>query len=265
LTPPDFYQPAPTLLAGRVILVTGASKGLGRAVTLACAAHGATVALLARHEPLLETVYDEILAAGGAEPALFPFDLEQADDRGFENLAASIGFHLKRLDGVVHCAHYFKNLSPLANQTLDQWNTLLRVNLVAPFALTRACLPLLIDAPDASVVFTGETHGHAPAAYWGGYAVAKGGLETLTTIWADELVNVAPGVRINTLIPGPLATTLRSRSHPGEDLLRLPRVEDCVADYLYLLGDDSRGVSGQHLNGYAARLAASQPPAPAAA
>ena len=238
------YSPRPDLLAGRVILVTGASSGLGRAASLAFARHGATVALLARDEVKLEAVYDEILAAGGPEPAMFPYDLAAADDRSLETLAGTLAQHLKRLDGLLHSAHQFYSLTPLELQTLEQWQTLMRVNLIAPFALTRACLPLLKQAPDASVMFTGETHGHQPSAYWGGYAVAKSGLETLTRIWAAEL-GADENLRINTLIPGQLATTLRSRTHPGLAPETLPCVDDLMPWYLYLMGADGRTVRGQ--------------------
>ncbi|HEY9099117.1 MAG TPA: SDR family NAD(P)-dependent oxidoreductase [Thiobacillus sp.] len=238
------YHPRPDLLADRVILVTGASTGLGRAASLEYARHGATVALLARDADKLEAVYDEIVAAGYPEPAMFPYDLSVADDRSLETLVGTIAFHLKRLDGVLHSAHQFYNLTPLALQTLDQWQTLMRVNLIAPFALTRACLPLLKQAPDASVVFTGETHGHHPAAYWGGYAVAKSGLETLTRIWADE-ISLDDPLRINTLIPGQVATTLRTRTHPGLAPDTLTSIEALMPWYLYLMGEDSRTVRGQ--------------------
>jgi len=238
------YAPRPDLLAGRVILVTGASSGLGRAASLAFARHGATVALLARDEARLETLYDEIVAAGGPEPAMFPYDLAAADDRSLETLAGTLAHHLKRLDGILHSAHQFYSLTPLHLQTLEQWQTLMRVNLIAPFALTRACLPLLLQAPDASVVFTGETHGHRPSAFWGGYAVAKSGLETLTRIWADELGS-DENLRINTLIPGQVATSLRARTHPGLAPETLASVDDLMPWYLYLMGADSRIVRGQ--------------------
>ena len=238
------YRPRPDLLADRVILVTGASSGLGRAASLAFARHGATVALLARDAARLEAVYDEIVAAGGPEPAMFPYDLAAADDRSLDTLVGTIAHHLKRLDGLLHSAHQFYSLTPLHLQTLEQWQSLMRVNLIAPFALTRACLPLLQQSPDASVVFTGESHGHQPAAYWGGYAVAKSGLETLTRIWAGELgADASP--RINTLIPGQVATTLRSRTHPGLAPETLPSADDLMPWYLYLLGADSRMVRGQ--------------------
>lgn len=238
------YSPRPDLLAGRVILVTGAGSGLGRAASLAYARHGATLALLGRNEQRLEAVYDEILAAGGAEPAMFPFDLGVADDRGLETLAGAILHHLKRLDGILHSAHQFYSLTPLSLQTLEQWQSLMRVNLIAPFALTRACLPALRAAAHASVIFTGETHGHQPAAFWGGYAVAKSGLETLTRIWSDELAS-EPQLRINTLIPGQVATTLRARTHPGLAPEQLPQPDDLMPAYLYLMGDDSLDVRGR--------------------
>ena len=238
------YIPRPDLLADRVILVTGASSGLGRAASLAYARHGATVALLARDADKLEAVYDEIVAAGCPEPAMFPYDLAAADDRSLETLAGTIAHHLKRLDGVLHSAHQFYNLTPLELQTLEQWQTLMRVNLIAPFALTRACLPLLRQSPDASVVFTGESHGHHPVAYWGGYAVAKSGLETLTRIWSDELGQDA-SLRINTLIPGQVATTLRARTHPGLAPETVPSIDTLMPCYLYLMGENSRTVRGQ--------------------
>ncbi len=239
----DYSAPL-DLLAGRVILVTGASSGLGRAASLAFARHGATVALLARDEAKLDAVYEEILAAGGAEPAMFPYDLAIADDRSLETLAGTLAHHLKRLDGMLHSAHQFFNLTPLTLQTLEQWQALMRVNLIAPFALTRACMPLLKQAPDASVVFTGETHGHHPAAFWGGYAVSKSGLETLTRIWADE-IRPEDNLRINTLIPGQVATSLRARTHPGLAPETLPTPEDIMPWYLYLMGADSHAVRGQ--------------------
>lgn len=234
----------PNSLQGRVILVTGAGSGLGREAALAYAGLGATVALLGRNEKKLAAVYDEIVAAGGAEPAMFPFDLGAADDAGFERLAGTISYHLKRLDGILHSAAAFFKLTPLHLETLEQWNTLLKVNLAAPFGLTRACLPLLRESPDASVIFTGETHGHKPAAYWGGYAVSKAGLEALTTILSEELEQT-PTIRVNTLIPGPVNSPLRRKTHPGELPEQLPQAPDLMPWYLWLMGPDSREVRGQ--------------------
>ena len=243
---PDPYEPTASLLAGRVILVTGAGQGLGRAVALACAAHGAAVALLGRKQEKLEATYDAITEAGGPEPALVPLDLASAGSAEYEALAALVRRDLGRLDGIVHCASHFVPLGPLANETLEQWLEILRVNLAAPFALTRACLPLLSVAPDSSVVFTGETHGAHPLAYWGGFAVAKSALSSLAAIWADELEH-AGKPRMNVLIPGPIASPQRARSHPAEDRSKLRTPGAAARAFLYLLGPDSRALSGRTL------------------
>jgi NAD(P)-dependent dehydrogenase (short-subunit alcohol dehydrogenase family) len=246
MTIPKDYRPRADLLAGRVILVTGAGQGLGRAVALACARHGAAVALLGRKQEKLEQAYDAIVAEGLAMPAIIPLDLAAAGSAEFEQVANLIRRELKQLDGIAHCASHFVPLGPLANQTIEQWTTLWRVNLAAPFALTRACLPLLAAARDSSVVFTGETHGAHPKAYWGGFAVAKSGLATLAAVWADELEH-AGKPRMNVLIPGPIASPQRFQSHPGEERASLRTPEAAAASFLYLLGPESAAISGRTL------------------
>jgi len=242
--PSDYVAPV-DLLKDRVVLVTGAGQGLGRAAALAFAKHGATVVLHGRKIPKLESVYDAIVEQGGAEPAIFPLDLATAADADYDNLANAIFKELGRLDGILHSAAHFIPLSPLGIQTLDQWLELTRVNLSAPFALTRACLPLLKKAADASVIFTSETHAAEPKAYWGGFAVAKSGLHTLARIWADEFAG-SP-LRFNVLVPGPAATPQRYQSHPGETFSALPAPEALMPAYLWLMGPESRAVSGQVL------------------
>lgn len=241
---PESYRPPRDLLAGRAILVTGAGQGLGRAVAIACARHGATVALLGRKQHKLERTYDEIAAERLPTPAIVPLDLASAGDAELEQLAALLRRDLKGLSGIAHCASHFVPLGPLANQTLDQWSALLRVNLAAPFALTRACLPMLSSARDSAVVFAGETHGVHPRAYWGGFAVAKSALSTLAAVWADELEH-AGKPRINVLVPGPISSPQRALSHPAEDHARLRSPAEVAAAFLYLLGPESTLASGQ--------------------
>ncbi|KIO49253.1 YciK family oxidoreductase [Nitrosospira sp. NpAV] len=238
------YRASPDLLKDRVILVTGAGQGIGRVAALAYAAHGATVILHGRRVEKLESVYDEIEASGGVQPTIFPLDLEKAGDKDFQAIAQAIKMQLGRLDGILHNAALIFSLTPLQNQTLEQWLSLLRVNLIAPFALTRACLPLLKASPDASVIMTSEMHGHDPAAYWGGFAVAKAALEALAKIQAQEW-QMLPNLRVNVIIPGPVHTPQRTRTHPGEVKQDLPRPEHLMPSYLYLMGPDSKAVSGQ--------------------
>lgn len=238
------YLAPSNLLQDRVILVTGAGLGIGRTAALTFAAHGATVILLGRKTKKLEAVYDEIEAAGHPQAAIFPLDLAKAESQDYEAFAIGIRRQLGRLDGILHNASYLDRLRPLEEHTLDEWQMSLRVNLMAPFALTRACLPLLKAASDASVIMTSETHGHTPAAYWGSFAVSKSALETLVKIWAQEL-ELHPGLRINAIVPGPVQSPQRAKTHPGERKDSHPTPEDLMPRYLYLMGADSRGVSGQ--------------------
>lgn len=238
------YKPKPDLLKDRVILVTGTTRGIGRVAALTFAAHGATVVLHGRDVSALEQVYDEIREKGHPEPAAIPLDLESAGTREFDGLAYAIESRLGRLDGLLHNAAHFEKLSALELQTAEEWNRTLQVNLIAPFALTQACARLLKAAPDASVVFTSETHGHVPAPYWGACAASKAGLEALMKIQAAEWENLTH-LRANAVIPGPVDSPSRAKTHPGELPASRRTPEQLMPAYLYLIGPDSRGISGK--------------------
>jgi NAD(P)-dependent dehydrogenase (short-subunit alcohol dehydrogenase family) len=234
--PFEHYQPPATLLAGRVILVTGAA--------MAAAAHGATVVLHGRSSKKLEKVYDDIVAAGAAPPAIAPLDFATATDQDFAQLAQTIGHELGRCDGIVHCAAMLKHLQPLAQEPLDDWLALLRVNLAAPFALTRACLPLLARSDNSSVIFVSESHGMHPVAYWGGFAVSKFALTGLLRTWCDEL-GATNSLRMNSVVPGPMQSPQRAATHPGEDKAKLKHPNELTLAFLYLLGAHGKDFRGQ--------------------
>lgn len=238
------YPVPENLLKDRVILVTGAGQGIGRAAALAYANSGATVILHGRKVGKLERVYDEIEALGKAQPTIFSLDFTNAVEKDYLEMAQAIAHQLGRLDGILHNAAFLFGTTPLENETLEQWQTLLKVNLIAPFALTRACLPLLKNAADACVIMTVNTHAHNPTAYWGGFSVAKGGVESLVKIQAQEW-EMSPNLRINAVIPGPVNSPQRAMTHPGETKRALPKPEELMPVYLYLMGPDSKGVSGQ--------------------
>ncbi|MGF1615105.1 MAG: YciK family oxidoreductase [Gammaproteobacteria bacterium] len=241
---PMAYTPKPDLLAGRVILITGAGEGLGKAAALACAAHGATLVLLGRTVPKLEALYDTIVVAGQSEPAIYPMDLLGADARHHEELAERVAGEFGHLDGLLHSAAQLGTLAPIDYYDPRRWLETLQVNLNAPFFLTRACLPLMKKSPDASILFTSDAVGRKGHAYWGAYSVSKFGIEGLTQILAEELEGF-PAMRVNSLDPGPARTHLRATAYPGENPQTLPHPETLMATYLFLLGPDSRGVSGQ--------------------
>jgi len=240
------YRPSRDLLSGRVILVSGAGDGLGRAASLAYARHGATLILVGRTQTKLEAVYDEILAEQLANPLLMPLDLAKAGLREFELIAAAIEREFGRLDGLLHSAATLGTLTPLALYDLETWQRVMQVNFNAAYLLTRACLGTLEKSADASVIFTSSETARQGRAYWGAYAAAGAALENLVQVWADEL-STNSRIRLNTLDPGAVRTALRARAYPAENPLTVPAPEAVLPLYLYLMGPDSHGVTGQAL------------------
>ncbi len=241
------YTPEPTLLADRVILVTGAGDGIGRAAAKSFAAHGATVILLGRTISKLEAVYDEIEQAGHPQPAIYPMNLEGASPNDYENLANTLETEFKRLDGLLHNASILGTLTPLEHYDIKLWYQVMQVNLNAPFLLTQACLGIMKRAPDASIVFTSSSVGRKGRAHWGAYSVSKFATEGIMQILADELeVNTA--IRVNSINPGATRTAMRMVAYPGEDPKTVPPPEAIMPLYLYLMGPDSHKVNGQALN-----------------
>jgi NAD(P)-dependent dehydrogenase (short-subunit alcohol dehydrogenase family) len=238
------YQPTADLLKNRVILITGIGEGIGRAAARRLAGCGATVVLLGRTIRKLEQVYDEIEQAGGPKPALYPMNLEGATPKDYVDLARVLDTEFGRLDGLLHNAALFSGLTPIANYDIELWYRILQVNLNAPFMLTQAVLELLNRSADASVVFTTDRVGEEGRAYWGAYAVAKGGAQTLMKLLSSELeTNTA--IRVNSIDPGQVRSELTLRAYPGRDPAEWADPEDIMAAYLYLLGPDSKGVTGQ--------------------
>jgi NAD(P)-dependent dehydrogenase (short-subunit alcohol dehydrogenase family) len=237
-------------LRGRVVFVTGATGGVGAVVARACAAQGATVILHARVVRKLEALYDEIVDAGHAEPVILPLDLAKATADDFGNVASALQAQVGRLDALVHTAALLGTLGPIEHQSFDSWLSLLRVNVAAPMGLTRALMPLLSVSDDASVIFTLDNRGEQPRAYWGGYAVTKAGVATLARELADEWENRA-NLRINAVVPGPMRTPMRGRSHPGEDHSALPPPDALAPLYLHLLQGQAKADSGRMVDAQA--------------
>lgn len=237
------YNPDKNLLKERVILVTGAGSGIGQAASKAFAEYGATVVLLGRNERKLEETYDIIEAAGWPTPALIPFDLEKAPTEDYYALGESLYQEFGQLHGLLHNAAKLALMSRIDDYDPKTWNSVIQVNLTAAFLLTQACLPLLRKADDASILFTSDRVGRTGKAYWGAYGVSKFAIEGLMQTLAEELENSR--IRVNSIAPGPTRTALRAWAFPGEDSRSLPKPESRVLDYLYLMGADSIGMTGQ--------------------
>ena len=241
---PHDYTPKHRLLKDRVILISGAGDGLGKATAQACAGLGATVVLLGRTVPKLEQVYDAIERGGGAKPAIYPMNLAGASWNEYQQLADTLEREFGKLDGVLHCAAHFKAFAALDDLDPREWLESLQVNLTGAYTLTRQCLPLLRKSADASVIFVTAACAREPKPFHGIYGISKAALEAMAKTWAQE-IELEPGLRINTFDPGPLRTQIRLKGFPGETIDTVPLPERAVPPLLWLLGPDSRGISGQ--------------------
>ncbi len=238
-------------LRGRVVAVTGAGDGIGRAVALAAASAGAELVLIGHTVRKLEQVHGEIAALGRAEASIAPLDLDEAVASDYDRLAAALRERYGRLDGLVHNAAILGTLAPIEHYDVPTWCRVLHVNLTAAFALTQVLLPALHASTDASIIFTSSGVARRPRAYWGAYAVSKAGVEAFAALLAQELETT--GARVNVLNPGAVRTRMRAQAFPAEDARTLSAPEDIVAPYLWLLSAASRGVTGQSLDCQASR------------
>ena len=241
------HRAKPAELRDRVILITGAGDGIGRAAALACARHGATVVLLGRTQQKLEAVYDEISAAGCPEPAITVLDLARADGPAYFQLVEEIGTTWGRLDGLLHNASMLGQRAPIEHYDIGVWHQVMHLNLNVPFILTQMLMPLLRKSADASVVFTSSGVGRQGRAFWGAYAVSKFGIEGLSQTLADELKTEAQ-IRVNCINPGGTRTRMRAAAYPGEDPAWRPEPASLMGPYLWLLGPASRGITGHSLD-----------------
>jgi len=244
---PTDWLPQDDELGGKTILVTGAGDGIGRAAALSFARHGAEVLLLGRTETKLEAVYDDIVAEGGQQPGIIPADLAQTSHDDLMALAAELSKSLAKLDGLLHNASILGDRKALAQTSAAKWHESMQVNVNAPFMLTQAVLPLLEQAPMASVLFTSSSVGRRGRAFWGSYAVSKFATEGLMQVWADELGGIG-SVRVNSLNPGAVNTAMRRAAYPAEPPDTNPEPASLMATWVYLMSDASSGLNGQALN-----------------
>lgn len=240
------YQPRPDLLKDRVILITGAGDGIGRAAALTYALHGATVVLHGRTLNKLEVIYDEIESLGAPQPAILPLQLSSASALDYEHLYQTLEQQFGRLDGILHNAGVLGERTPLSEYDVDTWDEVMTVNLRAPFVLTQALLPLLAKSDHASVVFASSGVGREARALWGAYSVSKIAIEAVSKIFSSE--QTYPNIRFNCLNPGATRTAMRAQAYPNEDPKTLATPEQIMPAYLYLMGDDSLEINGQSLD-----------------
>ncbi|AOE50205.1 YciK family oxidoreductase [Kangiella sediminilitoris] len=240
------YQSAADSLKDKVILVTGATDGIGKVAALEYAKHGATVILLSRDTRKLEKVYDEIEEQGYPKPAYLPVNLQDNNPETYQKVAQVIDEEFGRLDGLLHNAGDLGLLSPIEHFDDETWFRVMQINVNAEFLLTKYCIPLLKKSPNASLVFTSSGVGRQGRAYWGAYAVSKFANEGMMQVLADELENTS--IRVNSINPGATRTKMRANAYPGENPETLPTPKDIMPAYLWLMDDISSEANGQAID-----------------
>jgi NAD(P)-dependent dehydrogenase (short-subunit alcohol dehydrogenase family) len=205
-------------LSGKIALVTGASRGIGRAAALELATAGAQVVAVARTEGALADLDDEIREATGRRATLVPLDI--ADGDALDQLGFVLHQRFGRLDLLVHAAGILGPLTPVSHIEPKHWDRVLAVNLTAAYRLIRTTEPLLRAAPAGLGIFLTSSRAHRPRAFWGPYGATKAGLENLVRTWADELESST--IRAVLLEPGAMRTRMRAEAMPGEDPETLP-------------------------------------------
>jgi len=244
---PKSYQAPERLLENKVIAVTGAGDGIGAVAAKTFAAHGATVILIGRTVPKLEAVYDEIEAAGGPQPGIYPICLNGAVEKDYQDMHDRLEESFGKLDGLLHNAGELGQRTPIANYKLESWQKVMQVNVTAQFLMTKSLLPLLEKADHASIIFTSSGVGRVGKPFWGAYAVSKFATEGLCQVLANEL-DGASNIRVNCINPGATRTRMRAAAYPAENPASVKTPQEIMPTYLYLMGDDSLGVTGQSLD-----------------
>ena len=240
------YQAQSDCLINKTVLITGAGDGIGKTLALQCAQLGAIVILLGKTVKKLEAVYDEIETFGKQQASILPVDLKGATEEHYTDLADTIKREYGKLDALVHNASQLGVLGPFAQIEKSTWDDVIQTNLTSQFMLTKALIPVLELAENASTIFTTSSVGNAGRAFWGAYSVSKFATEGMMQTLADEFENST--LRFNAINPGATRTGMRANAFPAEDASLLKTPADIMPTYLYLLSDDSIHISGQRIN-----------------
>lgn len=241
---PDQYSPAPNILSGKKIVLTGGATDLGHAVAICCAQHGAELIFIERKERSVNALYDQIVGIGAPEPLTVAFDITQAETYHLNRLNDSLATEFDAIDGVIHLTTSAAPLTPLALCKPDIWQSFYQTAVLQPLALTSALLPLLQKAETPSVIFSSLSAGQTGRAYWGPVGAAfSAGRNVCETFSAEH-----DEIRFNTLAPGKVATAVRHKYYPAEAKSTLRACNDplLLNHFLYLL-DPETTLSAQHL------------------
>jgi len=242
---PSSYQIKEGELRGKVILVTGANRGFGLAMTMDLSKAGATVIMLGRDLGSLEYAYDAVIDKGFQEPILYPLDLEGATPENYQSLQDDIFNQFEKLDGLIHNAAILGTMMPVDQYDIKLWFSTLQINLNGPFLMTQFLIPLLNKSDDARILFLSAEQGREAKAYWGAYGVSKFAVEGFSKTLSEELEKT--NIRVNTLDPGVMSTEMRRTAYPAENTTNNPSPESKSPAIVYLMLPVSSKYNGQKL------------------
>ena len=226
------------LLKNKNILITGATDGIGAQISKLYSSHGANIILLGRNEEKLNKIYDHITENTDTKPLILEYDLNKVSDNGAKEIANAISEEYGVLHGLIHNAAELGKLTNLENYSLDDWNKLMRVNLTAPFLLTKYLLPSLKEADNGRVILTSSGVAHRGRAFWGAYSISKAALKTMQEIFSEEFEE-SSSVKFFSFDPGATRTKMRSTAYPAEDPNNLKPAEDLNNYYLWFFSEKS--------------------------
>ena len=234
-------------LKDKNILITGASKGIGRSLAINLSKHKANVILLARNEDLLDTLYDEIKEKYNTNPMIIGCDLSQFEEDEAQEIANVVSKNYKCLDALINNASILKKMSSVNDYDLKSWKKVLNVNLTSAFLLSKYLMPLMMDSKLPRIIFTSSGVANKGKAYWGAYSVSKAGIKNLSEILNDEL-NSLTNFKVFNFNPKETRTEMRALAYPAENPSSVKAPDELINYYLWMLSERSTSSSKTHIN-----------------
>ena len=234
-------------LKDKNILITGASKGIGRSLAVNLSKHKANVILLARNEDLLDSLYDEIKEKYNTNPMIIGCDLSQFEEDEAQEIANVVSKNYKCLDALINNASILKKMSSINDYDLKSWKKVLNVNLTSAFLLSKYLMPLMMDSKLPRIIFTSSGVANKGKAYWGAYSVSKAGIKNLSEILNDEL-NSLTNFKVFNFNPKETRTEMRALAYPAENPSSVKAPDELINYYLWMLSERSTSSSKTHIN-----------------
>jgi len=233
-------------LKDKNILVTGASRGIGRAIAIGLSKYGANIIMLAKNENRLDQIYDEIKSNSETNPLIIGCDLNTLDENRAQEIANVISKDYGRLDALVNNAAILEKMSSIENYDLRTWEKVLKTNLTSGFLLSKYTIPLMQLSSIPRIIFTSSSVAKKGKAYWGAYSVSKAGIKVLAEILNDELESIS-NFKIFNFNPKATRTDMRSIAYPAEDPASLKKPNELIEYYLWMLSEKSSSFKDSYI------------------